>query len=355
MTTKVVVLGAGCSVKYGFPLAAGFVPRLKTFSATLPSTAAKLKACVDETVALMGSSKAQTLDELTLQIRNGVLDDPKHSSSQAYALQLQRILRAKVATAALFLEIEQTAQAQALESYQRLILTMFPGGGGWEQSSRTTEFRLLSFNYDRLFEMALLRRFRIDIQTQLLYGNFILNSGLNDLHGGSMSFADARFCFLKLHGSIGMRIREERLGPCYYPYLDGETPGQSIAIDDQRFFAHAPPLNPYDKDPEPLIVFPFEKDFVRGGSENKLAFRSYISAVWQKAEEIVASADDIRFIGYSFHPMDQSSVLQLLRKASQCKRIVVQNRPGEAEQICKRLAVDFPDITIPLIPHGVEF
>ena len=353
--TTVYILGAGCSVKYGYPLAANFVPAFESFTRSIGGDAQKLKRAVVETVALMSEANVQTVDELVFRIHNRALDDPRHHSTQAYGVRLRRILRAKIATAALFLALEQHAKADTLASYQRLILKMYPGAGDWQQRFRSSRCHLLTFNYDRLFEMAMFRMFGIDADTQLLYGESILNSGLNNCLGDSMGFADDRFCFLKLHGSVGMRIHEEYGQPRYYPYLDGAKPGEKIELNDERFFAKSANQLPQDRDPEPLIVFPFEKEFVRSGSPNQLAFREYITAVWNQAERVVASASEIWFIGYSFAMMDRSAVIALLAHAKQCQRLVIQNRTGEAEQICRMLSVEHPNLGIPLVPYGCEF
>ncbi len=353
--TTVFILGAGCSVKYGYPLAAGFVGAFESFSRSLGEDAQKLKRAVDETVTLIRQANVQTIDDLVFRIHNGVLDDPRHQSTQAYGVQLQRVLKAKIATTALFLSLEQRAKAETLDSYQRLILKMFSVGGDWQQRIRNSRCRLLTFNYDRLFEMCLLKLSGIDADTQLLYGDSILNSGLNHCMGASMGFKDDSFCVLKLHGSIGMRIHETNGQPRYYPYLDGAKPGEKIELNDERFFAKSANPLPQDRDPEPLIVFPFEKDFVRSDSWNQLAFREYITAVWQQAERVVESAAEIWFIGYSFAMMDRTSGIDLLARAGQCKRLVIQNRPGEAENICQMLSVEHPDLGIPLVPHGCEF
>ncbi len=240
-------------------------------------------------------------------------------------------------------------------SYQRLILKIFPGSGEWQQRFRGTRCHLLTFNYDRLFEMALLRMFGIDAETHLLYGEDILNSGLHHCMGDSMGFKDGRFCFLKLHGSVGMRIHEEYGQPRYYPYLDGAKPGEKLELNDERFLARSANQLPQDLDPKPLIVFPFEKDFVRSGAHNQLAFREYIATVWLQAERVVESATEIWFIGYSFAMMDRTTVLGLLARAKQCERLVVQNLPGEAEKICQILSVEHPELVVPLVPYGCEF
>ncbi len=337
--TTVYILGAGCSVKYGYPLAANFIPAFESFSRSLGGDAQKLKHAVDETVVLMREAKVQTVDELVFRI-NRALDDPRQQSTQAYRVRLQRILRAKIATVALFLALEQRAKAEILDSYQRLILKIFPGSGDWRQRFRDTRCHLLTFNYDRLFEMSLLRMFGIDADTQLLYGEDILNSGLHHCMGDSMGFRDDRFRFLKLHGSVGMRIHEVYGQPRYYPYLDGAKPGDKIELNDERFFAKAANPLPQDRDPEPLIVFPFEKDFVRSGSPNQLAFREYITAVWQQAERVVESATEIWFIGYSFAMMVRNAVMALLARAARYRAVQAFGYSKPA----RRGRTDLPDV-----------
>jgi len=137
--------------------------------------------------------------------------------------------------------------------------------------------------------------------------------------------------------------------------LDGAKPGERIELNDDRFFAKSANPLPQDRDPEPLIVFPFEKNFVRSGSPNQLAFREYITAVWQQAERVLEPASEIWFIGYSFAMMDRTAVIALLARARQCKRLVIQNRPGEAQQICRMLAVEHPELRNMLEPYGCDF
>ena len=69
MNSKTVyILGAGCSVKCGYPLAKNFVPAFESFSPSLGGDAEKLKRAVDETVALMREANVQTVDELMFRI-----------------------------------------------------------------------------------------------------------------------------------------------------------------------------------------------------------------------------------------------------------------------------------------------
>lgn len=350
----VYVLGAGCSAKYGYPLATGFIPALESFSQSLGNQNTKrLKRSVDETVTLMRRANVLTIDALALRIDQGRLDDPEENRIDTDGTQRSRLLDAKIATAALFLKLEQTSLKAQVDSYDRLILRLFPGSGGWHQRVRTTNCHLLSFNYDRLFETALLRNFEIDTDSELLYGEGILNSGLHNVAGESMGFAEDRFSFLKLHGSVGMRIQKEGARPRYWPSKPLPL-AATFELADALFFGQADSCIPLSRRMQPLIAFPFEKDSILSGQENQLPFRDYIECVWKRAERLVACATEIRFIGYSFHEMDHHSVIGLLKQGERCQRIVIQNQPGEAEKICSRLRVDH-GIRIPLEPYACEF
>lgn len=353
--TIVYVLGAGCSANYGYPLATGFIPALETFSREFLTDVPdrqRLKQCVDQTVALMRHASVQTIDALIDRIHKQLLDDCRHSDLQASGIRLQRVRSVKIATVALFLWLERVAKSKPLDGYERLLLELFPGSDPLHQRLKRSNYRVLTFNYDRLFEMALLRLFKHD-GTQLLYGESILNSGLNNGLGEGLGFATESFCFLKLHGSAGMRVREEYGEPRSYPYLDGRVPGEDIEINDDRFFGRLG-NPPNDRDPEPLIIFPVEKYFVRSNPSNRLPFREYITGVWKQAEAIVASATELRFIGYSFHPMDFESANRLLESAKLCRRIVLQNRPDEAERIRDTLR-NKHGITIQMDLHCHDF
>jgi hypothetical protein len=107
-------------------------------------------------------------------------------------------------------------------------------------------------------------------------------------------------------------------------------------INDERFFSRAKNKNPFDRDPEPLIVFPHEMPFTRKPG-TRLSFSSYIENVWQQARRLVAEATSIWAIGYSFASIDRSDVLDLLRSAKNCKKLVVQDMPGLVDEICHRL------------------
>ena len=244
----------------------------------------------------------------------------------------------------------------SLDGYQRLILKMFPGSSDWRQRFHESRFRLLTFNYDRLFEMAVLNMFGINTNSERLYGEDILNSGFNHRSGPSIGFKDDRFCFLKLHGSVGMRVQEVYQRLHYSPYYDGTRPGEEIEMNDNQFFQMSGEEKCFVRDPELLIAFPFEKDIARTkDSKSDLAIRDYIRSVWGQAEMVMASATEIRFVGYSFAEMDRAAVVSLLSHAKQCRRVVIQNRPGEAERICEMLKMEHLELVHNFVPYGQEF
>jgi hypothetical protein len=53
--------------------------------------------------------------------------------------------------------------------------------------------------------------------------------------------------------------------------------------------------------------------------------------------------------------IDRAAVISLLTRTKQCRRLVIQNRPGAAEQICKMLSVEHPELKIPLEPCACDF
>jgi len=352
--TTVYLLGAGCSVKYGYPLASQFVEVLDSFGKSLSKSAEKIRRCVEETVTLMRKGNIQTLDDLTSRIHNGVFDESQYSTPDVSSRRLQRTRDAKIATYALFLSKESAAKRTGLAGYHNFLLKLCPGAEHWSQRIRKANCHVLTFNYDRLFEMGVRDRFAIP-RDDLLYGPLLLNSGLGDARGQPIEFEPGRFCFLKLHGSVGVRVWEDVWGQHYKSHFDGGQPGDDREITDDLFFAGNTDPDPSRARPEPLIVFPHEIHHLQSGQPASLPFGDYISKVWDQAAQLIAGAEDIWVIGYSFAVMDIAPLMKLLAKATACRRIVVQNLPGEAERICAMLKVEHPEITIRLEPYRAEF
>jgi hypothetical protein len=322
-------------------LASGFVSALDEFGKSLVEfgkNCERLKTCVHQTVELLRRERAQTVDTLVARLASEAHDFSRILPQQHRLKLDQQIQDAKIATFALFMDLERKASETGLPRYQNFLDELFGNSTDWLQASQKSSTHVLTFNYDRLFEMAFISRFRPDTGQYPLYGKRSLNSGLDYVSGDGIDVDPARFAFLKLHGSVGIRVRnEESTGPRYYTCYDGLPGDDRKPINDEMFFAKASNPNPYERDPEPLIVFPTEKPFVAEGTKTLLSFRKYVPAIWEEAKRLVAEATQIWAIGYRFAPMDRKDVLDFLKLAStkKCRRLIVQNVPGTAETICQ--------------------
>jgi hypothetical protein len=207
----VYILGAGCSVNYGYPLAKDFLAGLKGYLDTLSQrpNCERLKQCVTNTVNLMEKYRSPTVDRLVLQIVEeierqrqplGFIVTKKHNELDG--LESRHILEAKVATTALFLEIEAKARRTGLQGYRDFLNIIFEGNRD-QNALKLTNICVLSFNYERLFEIAFVDFFRLDANTDC-HSETWLNSSLNFLHRQEASVDLNRFCFLKLHGTAGI-------------------------------------------------------------------------------------------------------------------------------------------------------
>ena len=79
----------------------------------------------------------------------------------------------------MFVAREEKARSEGLQSYERFIASIF-GGDPWQEGVKAADCHVLTFNYDRLFEIAFLDHFKsFDTRSAFLYGNSALNSGFN--------------------------------------------------------------------------------------------------------------------------------------------------------------------------------
>lgn len=187
---------------------------------------------------------------------------------------------------------------------------------------------MLTFNYDQLFEIACLEMFRsCDSRSHSLYDQEALNSGF--LLSGDYNLVDpapSRFCFLKLHGSVGWWVGWKIGGGKEYRVSVPLKPRSLVEIE-AAIPAERDPLS----GPEPLMAFPHERQgsqeyLSAQGKSSDYLWAPYIDKVWQHAADVVANATEVRVIGYSFSPIDRSHMVnQILSKAIRA-RIVIQNK-----------------------------
>ncbi len=278
----------------------------------------------------------QIIEDINRQRRPlGIIATQKHNELEE--LEYRQILEAKIATAALFLEVEDEARKTGLQGYRDFLNIIF-GGNRNRSILQSTASHVLSFNYDRLFEIAFNDYFQLDSCVDC-YGQTALNAGFDFFHKQSVTIASDRFSFLKLHGTAGIQVVEQ-YGESRYGYVSLHSVNR--IIDDNFFWpANQKPSSYRKENPEPLIVFPYEKDRARSGGTSFL-FDNYIRAVWGQtnklgyAENLVQEARQIWIIGYSFDPNDRKAMVELLSK-SDCKIIVQNKSREEAETICDEL------------------
>lgn len=323
---RVFILGAGCSAKYGYPLGIGLTRQLQEFySEELPNDCTNIRQSVSDTITVMNGLPAiETLDQLAKH-----LEEECSAHNQAEEQTDQQILKAKIATSAMFLAREDTAKKADLRGYLDLIASLF-GGDPWRTGVEKSDAHVLSFNYDRLFEIAFQRYFTdFDPKRFALYSGVVLNSGFNPGNGSrceAVQVGDNRFCFLKLHGSAGWWVKlwrgnkgidELRL---YHPACDrlNDPRLQDIEKCIQSQKGHPQPW-------EPLIAFPHERHRARLNNTD-FVWDPYLRKIETHAAKVLTCATEVKIIGYSFARIDSSHVVNnLLNKIPSDSKIIVRN------------------------------
>lgn len=338
--TKIFILGAGCSADC-YPFGKSLTAQLEKFQAEISGRFPIIERCVRETISSAKElPQFETLDQLT----QGIEDNYKrwaqqHGDSHAKeVLSDKQITNAKIAVSTMFLNGEQKALETGLNSYERFIASLF-GGGKWDEVTRSApNCHVLSFNYDRLFEIAFLKYFQSsDFSSVSLYGNHVLNSGFNQRVNGGFHKIEptiGKFSFLKLHGSAGWWVKrnlEQTKQPYHWPTI----PTQSASIQEIENLLAKNGVHSSDafKKPnaivipwESLIVFPHEKQRSLENRQFGFPYNPYICQVWDHAASLLASATEVKVIGYSFSAIDSRHMVEtLLSKATQCEKIVIQN------------------------------
>jgi len=240
--SRVYVLGAGCSCddQHGYPLAEQFVLELDAYVARIAGAAEsqRIRKAAQDTCTLFkqcrsGACHATTIDELIDLIWTGRCDDQLsalNSHSPAYPVTLEThqlrktklrtdaVRKAKIATTACFLEGEPLALHHQVTKYRDFIQHHLLRETGVGSPCRTklekSSARVLTFNYDRLFERSFVETLADPSLKHLSpYQAEYLNSGLSPF-GEIAEIAKDRFCFLKLHGSVGRyrTIRTSQIG-----------------------------------------------------------------------------------------------------------------------------------------------
>jgi len=355
---KIFIIGAGCSADYGYPLAKDFLECLKSYGKRLAArpNCKRFRQVVIDTADLMERSGTPTIDRLVRWIdeepgklgpRSILYDHPENKPWRDKTDRgEQQILDAKRVTMADFLEREEAVRETALCGYRDFLHDVFAGSRDLGSLS-TTKCRVLSFNYDRLFEIAFASYFNLKGDCYVnCYGKELLNSGWDGAGGRGEQIAPNRFCFLKLHGSAAAWIKGSHGEPRYYSCAVPR--GTEQLINDNFFWPPGRAVSPIAREnPKPFIVFPHEKEGVQRLGHTPIC-KGYLDAIEHTAEELVGEARQIWVIGYSFDPNDRTSLISLLRKKAQDCQVVVQN--PNANEIRDELTLKYPDLADSLVP-----
>ncbi len=226
----------------------------------------------------------------------------------------------------MFIAREEKAKVAGLQSYARFMASIF-GGDPWQEGVKAADCHVLTFNYDRLFEIAFLEHFKSfgGSNSPSLYGKKVLNSGFNDQSNDGyyeVEPATGTFSILKLHGSAGWWVQPDkgirgndelrRYWPCIPCDASTDLPGIERFLEQRGKW-------------EPLIAFPHEKQRFLSRKTGGFHQAPYIQKIWKHAAAVLSNATDVRVIGYSFSAIDSRHLVnELLSKATQCKKIVVQ-------------------------------
>jgi hypothetical protein len=334
----VFILGAGCSANSGYPLGIGLTSQLNSFFSQIPDECRLVKRSVSNTTRIMDEMPGiETLDELSKKIEDNLKN---HIGNEQQADE--QILDAKIAISAMFVYREEKAKETGLPGYRNLIGKVFGGGQG-EKAVAESDCHVLTFNYDRLFEIAFMGYFKTYLPQQFhLYAPDVLNSGFSDYYTGGyreIKITGGRFCFLKLHGSADWWVRRGA-GNRGRDELRRYQP--AIPMDRDYLQEIEKLLEPTNKNypHEPLIAFPHERQRANSSNVDFLG-DPYLRKIEAHARTVLATANVVKIIGYSFAPIDcQQVISSFLNFIPSSARIVVQNK--DIETVHSRLnKVDF--------------
>ncbi len=334
---KVFILGAGCSVCGQYPMANKVKERLTLLGNRLAKDDIEpLRSWVQQTVNLLDEHGARTVDELAAKL-------PGHDSDKTRS----QVEHAKLAMSLLFLDTEDKAVVEALPAYSVLFSEMFSAGLSSNLKDRleSSNCRILTFNYDRLFEKCLHQWVSSQSTANLPIPS---PEEINQIIGG-VQFDGSKPCIqdswllLKLHGSVAQfnRTKPDQGNWFYYPKefgLSKSTP----ALSDNCYENWAD-----TKGLRSTMFFPSDKDL----NEESLYERSesapypfYQKSIWDKAKDFCSQASEIHIIGYSMQDVDWFSFKRLLSGTKKSCKIVVRNadiKAGKLKEKVEWLNVEF--------------
>jgi len=299
--TRIYILGAGCSLENGYPLAARMLHHLRDFMCEIGPAAPRIRENVGSTISLMEQFSVETLDELVSH--HEIRDD------------LDKVERAKVSMTALFAWKEGKAVKTGFRNYQRLFQRLFAYEYGSEIAAvlKETPYRVLTFNYDRIFELAFNSIYGLKEDVEQI--NLMLQVGLMNTDSEDEEPPRNGFSLVKLHGGVGFVYKDNNHS---MEHMQSRLPFAKQEITDSDLYKNDGTLM------FPLqIVFPHEKRKERANGQN--TFGRYIDKTKSLAQTLLQEAREVWIVGYSIHPIDLPYFKELLGAAANCKQFVIQN------------------------------
>jgi hypothetical protein len=338
-----VILGAGCSLNSGYPLANSMFNCLSKFleCSCIGDSTVRLRECVIRTLDLVANLKKQSESVETLDTLARLIHEGK-AGGATMTERSRDVVSAKIAVTALFLSLERAAIKKQLPGYRQFLERVFgkKTTGGYKNALGTSNFRILTFNYDRLFELAFRDFFPDFDDTIALYCPDVLNSGLFLVDSENVHIETNKFSFLKLHGSAGLYGFSQSMNPSdknsgvdhHHSIPDPKKP--TIIGDDEFFLPNDPGYGIHAGKAKPvLITFPHEKDHLKEYPANLLPFKVYTPKIWGAAANFASQADEIHLIGYSCPGADAPALVSLFSAAKNTVRYRIQNpAPDEVRQ-----------------------
>jgi|GEM_PF-4980377 len=293
--------------------------------------APRIREDVRSTISLMEQFSVDTLDEL--------------ASHQEIRDDLDKVNRAKVSMAALFAWKEAKAVKTGFRNYQRLFHRLFSYEYGSEIAAvlKETPYRVLTFNYDRIFELAFnsIYGFKEDVEEI----NLRLQAGLIDTDSKRDEPQRNGFSLVKLHGGVGFMCPANNHG---MEHMHSKLPFAKQEITDDDFYKENGKLR------FPLqIVFPHEKRNEPASEQDP--FGRYVDKTKSLAKELLHEATEVWIVGYSIPSIDLAYFKELLGAAANCRQFVIQN--PEAKIVSQYLETLREEIGFKggILPYEVPF
>lgn len=322
---KVYIMGAGCSVCGGYPVANQVREKMLDFGRTqlTHDKAKELRRCVDQTCAWMEHFNVDTIDKLAEK-----LIKPKDEVV---------VREAKLAMSAYFFSIEDAGVELAHPNYKAFFDELFQYGASHhlEDRIKATPCRVITYNYDRLFERTFIKWAKDNependdlVENPGSLVKKWLSMGIGSLE--RIAFPSDGFSFLKLHGGIGQFNRthsHDRMKHLYWPKLGTKLP----EFNDEPYFQK----NGRETD-TPTIAFPSDKKR-RNMFAPEDSFRAYMDIVEEQAKAFCREATEIQIIGYSVQSIDYFTFKALIAEAKKCRRVILRNRVREKDRLMQQL------------------